>query len=135
MNIFDTLLTYNDWAPVVLRAALGVIFFAHGLKKFKGGIPGVADFLESLGFKPKLFWAWVLTLVEMVGGLFLFFGFLTQFSAFLLAIVMIVAILKVDLKKGLINGYELDLALLGGAIALMLLGSGILSMDSYFFSK
>lgn len=135
MGIFETLSMYSDWAPVALRVALGVIFFAHGLQKFKGGIPGVADFLENLGIKPKVFWAWVLTLGELIGGGLVFIGLFTQFAASVLAIIMLVAIFKFKLKQGLINGYELDLALLAGAVALMLLGGGILSFDSYFWSR
>ncbi len=134
MSVFENLLLYNDWAPLVLRIALGIIFFTHGLQKFKGGIPQIADFLGSLGFEPKVFWAWVLTLSELIGGGLVFIGLFTQFAALILAVVMIVAIFKVKLKQGLINGYELDLALLAGAIALMLLGGGVLSFDSYFWA-
>lgn len=135
MNFFEALLNYNDWAPVVLRVALGIIFFAHGLKKFKGGIPSTADFLESIGIQPKIFWAWVLTLTELIGGGLVFIGLFTQAAALALALILIVAIIKVKFKMGLLDGYELDLALLAGAIALLLMGSGIISFDSYFWGK
>lgn len=34
---------------VVIRVVLGVIFFAHGLSKFQGGIDNTAGFFTSLG--------------------------------------------------------------------------------------
>jgi uncharacterized membrane protein YphA (DoxX/SURF4 family) len=68
--------------------------------------------------------------IEVVGGLALIVGFGTRIAAILLGIIMIVAIFAVKLSAGLIGGFELDLALLSGLVALLLLGSGQAALES-----
>ncbi len=112
-----------------LRIVLGIIFIAHGypkLFKFKG----YKEKFKSIGFPP-----FVLVLVgiaEFVGGIGAIFGFLTRFTAIVWAIMMIVATYLKAFKwnKGLLDGYELDLALLAGALTLFVLGAGSLSIDA-----
>jgi hypothetical protein len=42
---------------------------------------------------------------------------------------MVVAILKVVLRKGFIGGYELELSLLAALVCLMLAGPGIMAVQ------
>ncbi|MFQ5459658.1 MAG: DoxX family protein, partial [Anaerolineae bacterium] len=81
---------------------------------------------------PVLF-GWIVTLVELVGGLLLIVGLFTRLCALLIGAVMIVAILTVKAKMGLIvpgaAGAELDLAILAGVLALAFIGAGPLSLD------
>jgi len=51
----------------------------------------------------------------------------TRTAALLLTIVMIVAMATVTLHAGFSGGYDLNLALLGGLLALLLAGPGKLS--------
>ena len=60
-------------------------------------------------FKPGIFWAAVVSILEFVGGIFLLAGFLVQLVAVLIAIQFAVIILKMKMKKGLADGYEFDL--------------------------
>lgn len=129
VSLFPQLFIFGIFAPLVLRLVLGVIFLVHGYPKmFKGQVKGTGQFFDSVGIKPGLFWAWVVTVVEVVGGVFLIAGFLVQLVAALLAIQMLVAII-VKRKQGLVGGYELDLVLLGMSLALLLLGPGAFSID------
>ncbi|MBI2846319.1 MAG: DoxX family protein [Chloroflexi bacterium] len=129
----DLLGGFDSWAPLALRIAVGVIFIAHGWPKLKAP-KQTAQFVGSIGLRPALFWAMVVGLVEFLGGLGLVVGLLTRWAALFLAINMIGAIVTVKWKKGLVNGYELDLALLAASIALMLTGGGSFSVDANILS-
>ena len=79
--------------------------------------------------------AYVVALIELIGGLALIFGIGTRIVSALLAIVLLVATLKVKLDVGFLGngqmaGYELDLSMLGIAVYLLLNGSSLLSVDS-----
>lgn len=122
--IFD-LFVYTDWALLALRVLMGVIFIGHGLPKLKD-LQGTAGWLGSEGFWPGMFWALVLAVLEVFGGLALILGVYVQIAAALFAIQMATGTLW-KLKKGmkLIDGYEIDLALLGGALVLLVMGAGV----------
>jgi len=131
---------YSGYAALFLRLAIGIIFIAHGWQKFSVGIPAIAGFFESIGIPG--FMAGLVAAVELVGGLLLVLGLFTRYAALLLSAVMVVAIVKVKLAVGLIApqtagmpGMELDLALLGGTLALLLLGAQKLSVDNDLLKK
>ncbi len=124
------------WGPVVLRLGAGVTVVVHGYPKLFGPQPGprgFAQYLQSLGFTPSLFWAYVVAVVEFVGGIFLLGGFLTQLTALLLAIEFLVIILRVKRSKGFLlqnGGWEWDWALLTMTVALLLTGPGRWALDN-----
>lgn len=67
----------TDYAALLLRVALGVLFLAHaGLKIFVFTPAGTAAFFESLGFPGAL--AYLVIVVELVGGLALIAGYWTR---------------------------------------------------------
>ena len=121
-------------ASLALRAVLGIEFAVHGFPKLKN-LKATAGFLASSGFKPGMFWAFILGTTEFVGGLALLAGFASRIAAGFLIISMVVATLlkifkwKVPFSKGNEAGWEWDFILLGGLIALFLLGSGSYSVD------
>jgi putative oxidoreductase len=119
--------------PVIVRIIFGVMMFVHGLDKLTGGPAGFGQFLGSLGVPAPVFMAWVVTLLELVGGAMLVVGFLTRLVAAALAIELVFAIVLVTGGNGLIGaegvGYERDLAYIGGFVALVLLGPGKPSID------
>ena len=124
-------------AVLILRLFLGFAFTMHGSQKLLGafgggGVSGVAGMLGKLGIEPSLVWAWVVSITEFVGGVCLFFGFLTRFWAAGLVIDMAVAVVKVNLVNGFFvgkNGVELPLTFGVIALAILLTGPGSLSMD------
>ncbi len=123
-------LVFGEWGIFIVRVVLGVILVAHGWPKIRN-LKGTAEWMGQM-FKPGIFWAVVVSLTEFVGGIFLIFGFLTQVVAILVAIEFIVVILKMKLKKGLVDGYEFDLLILAAALALLTLGGGAHGIDQYF---
>lgn len=126
---------YSAYATIPLRLAIGIIFIAHGYQKLFGGLDGTATFFANVGIPMAAFFAVVVACVEFFGGIALVAGMFTRYAAVLLAIVMIVAIFKVKLAKGLLGGYELDLALLAGLVSLMLSGPGRFSVETMLFKK
>ena len=108
---------------------LGAVFIVHGYPKLFKNFSGTVQFFEAVGIKPAVLWVFVVGAVEFFGGILLVLGFLVQPVAALLAIDMLVAIWKIQFKKGFVGGYEFDLALLVMALALLVLGPGALSLD------
>lgn len=131
LSLFPQLLDFEMFGPLFLRVGLAVIFIAHGYPKLfkKENFLGTSQFFESINIKPGKFWVLIVGIVEFFGGILLFAGLFTQLVALLLAIDMLVAILKVNLKKGLVHGYEFELILLLSALALVVWGAGAFSLD------
>lgn len=84
--------------------------------------------------------AYIVAIIELVGGIALILGLATRIFGALLTMTMIVAIFTAKLSIGFIGadglaGYELDLAL--GAIALYftLAGASRFSLDAQLFGK
>ena len=120
-KIFDP---YRDYSLLVLRAFLGVVFLAYGALKFLGGVQGFAGYLEQHGVPLAGLMAPMVMAIELFGGLALILGTATRLAALLLIGVMLVAMLTVTLKVGFAGGYDLNLACLGGLLALLLAGPG-----------
>jgi len=130
--MFSLILIWNEWSFFILRLILGFLMIVHGWPKIKN-IKGIAEWMSSNGFKPGIFWAIVVALVEFIGGIFLIFGFLTQIVALLLTIQFLVIVLwRIKKHEGLIGEFELDLIILGASIVLLLNGAGALSLDKFF---
>ncbi len=113
-----------DLALLVVRAAAGAIFAAHGAQKLFGafGGPGLAEMVKMLG--PI---AYPVAVGECFGGLGLVVGLLCRFSAASLIVIMIGAIGMVHGKNGFFldkNGFEYNLALIGLLVPVLILGPG-----------
>ena len=124
-------------APLVVRVIVGVIMFAHGLQKLTQMGPGNfgGQMLAGLGVPLPELMGYVVTFVELVGGILLIVGLFSRIAALSLTIDLVVAILLVKLNVGLIApqgsgaGAELDLALIAGLLVVLLAGPGKLSVD------
>lgn len=126
----------QNYSPVILRFALGVIFFAHGSQKLLGWFGGsgfdatLQFFQQQLGIPPAL--AAISIFVEFFGGLMILLGLFTRVSAALIAINMAVALVTVHLSKGFFiagGGIEFVFALLFMSLYLAINGAGELSLD------
>ncbi len=111
-----------DFGLLALRIAVALVFVTKGWGKL-GNIEMVSGMLDNMGFFWPMFWAWVLGLVEFVGGLMVLFGLFTKTAAGFLSITMIVALLSAHLGKPL-DSAMLAITLLGANLALHSLGAG-----------
>ncbi|HKJ66495.1 MAG TPA: DoxX family protein [bacterium] len=113
----------GKYAPVLLRIALGAVFIVHGYGK-------LADMQSTIGFFGKIgiplagFFGWVVALVEFLGGILVLTGLYTRIAAGLIAVVMIVAVIKVQFTQGFLGGWEFEFTLFMIAVALVLIGDG-----------
>ncbi len=116
----------NDIVFFGLRAAVGVIFIAHGIPKFD---PGFGGFLGSIGMPPEA--QIPIALLELVGGTVLIAGVLSRISAAMLSMNMLGAILVVKGAASLTGerGYELDLILLAASLVIIVAGPGRVSIS------
>ncbi|MEC5189489.1 putative membrane protein YphA (DoxX/SURF4 family) [Geobacillus thermodenitrificans] len=126
------------WALLILRVALGLTFFIHGVAKFQMGLGNVAGWFESIGVAGFL--GYVVAFIELTGGVALIVGLGTRVISALLAFVMSGATFTVKLPAGFVGnsqtvGYELDVVLLSVAIALCLNGSQLFALDSKWFGS
>jgi putative oxidoreductase len=112
---------------------LGVIFFAHGLQKFQGGLDKTEGFFESVGIPGFL--AYVVAFLEVIGGICLVLGLGTRIIAGAFVVIMLGAIFTVKLKGGFLGGYELDVALMAMGLHLLISGSPTLSLDNLFLLR
>ena len=127
--------TVMGLALLALRIGLGIELVVHGWPKLKA--PGTtAAFLGPLGFKPPLFWAWVLVATEFLGGVALLLGLVTRVAAALNVISFLVIILylkpykwKVPFTTPQGAGWEWDWLIVTMAIALLIAGSGTFGLD------
>lgn len=142
-----------QWAPLPLRLMLGISFIYHGFPKIfsTAGHQMFAGMLGSLGVPAPALMAWVVGLVEVLGGVALILGAFVLVASALLVIDMLVALFKVHLAAGfsIINvtgmgpagpvfglpGYELNLLYLACLLALILAGAGALSVDQLRASR
>jgi putative oxidoreductase len=124
------------YAPLLLRVVVGVVMAAHGYDKLtgEGGPAGFGEgLLAGLGLPAPVLLGWVVTLIELVGGVALVLGVATRLAAVLNVAVLVGAIAFVKLDAGLIAaegvGYELDLVLIAGLLAVAMLGPSRPSVD------
>ena len=125
-----------SFAPLAVRAIVGIIMFGHGLQKLTGGPANFGqNVLGGLGFPLPVLMGYVVTFAELLGGILLIVGLLSRLAALILTINLVVAILLVKVNLGLISsqgsppGAELDLALISGLLVILLAGPGKLSLD------
>jgi putative oxidoreductase len=125
-----------DYAPLALRIVLGIIFIVHGYPKLRF-FRRTVRFVKELHFWPASFWAFLLGLVELGGGLAILLGVFSRIASGLLIASMVVATLvKMFVWKTPFShkdgtpGWEFDLVVLAGLIALFFFGSGIASVDN-----
>ena len=114
---------------LVLRAALGIVFFSHGYPKLVHFGAGMQGFFIQHGL-PGYF-VYISGVLEVFGGVLLVLGLFTRGAALLLAIEMGIAIWKVHSANGYlaVHDYEFPLALLAGCFAITTVGAGMLSFD------
>ena len=116
----------EPYATLILRVGLGLIMIHHGWMKVGMGAAGVSGFFGSLGIPMPGVMAWVVIIVEFVGGICILLGVLPRVWGLLFSIDMLVAVLVALMpkSKGFLDGYELELIIGLLAFTLALTGGG-----------
>ncbi|MHB1330825.1 MAG: DoxX family protein [Minisyncoccota bacterium] len=115
--MIESLLQYNDLGLFILRLVIGLVFIVHAIPKFK----------NKPGWK-------IIGLLEMLGGLGLIFGVLTELAAIGLSFLMLGAIYmkiakwKIPFTTMTNTGWEYDLVILAANIVIITQGPGSIGL-------
>ncbi len=141
--------TENDAAALVLRLGLGIVMFPHGAQKVLGwfggyGLSGTWGFMTGQLHIPAVFAALAIA-AEFAGSLGLIVGLLGRVAAFGLAVEMAVAaFVGGHVANGFFmnwsghqagEGFEYHILVVVIALAVMIKGSGALSLDRLLSSR
>lgn len=139
--------TWPGWAPLPLRLILGFGMMYHGYPKLFDAAQrqGFTGMLQGIGIPAPGAMAWVVAIVEFVGGLALILGAFVAIVSVLLIVDMLVAMFTVHLPHGFnflnitgmepggptfgMPGYEVNLLYIAGLLTLLVGGAGRLSVD------
>ena len=136
---------WRQYVPVPIRVIIGVGFMVHGWAKWSRGPAAFAELLGQVGVPLPLISAWLVTLLEIFGGLAVLTGAFVAAISVPLILSMLGAMFTVNIKYGFsaVNtigltsdgpqfgppGYEINLLYIAGLVALILGGAGPFSID------
>ena len=137
---------WQRWVPIPIRIILGVGFMVHGWARWNRGPAAFAELLKQAHVPLPLANAWLVTLLEIFGGLALLVGAFVALVSVPLILSMLGAMFTVNINYGFsaVNtigltpegpqfgppGYEINLLYIAGLLALILGGTGPLSIDA-----
>ena len=143
------LLTVNSarhWALLPLRLVVGYGFLAHGVAKWTRGPAAFGRLLHVIGVPLPTTTAWLVTLVEILGGLAILVGLGVAIACIPLIASMLVAMFTLHVRYGFSSvntigltptgpvfgppGYEINLLYIAALLVLALTGPGAFSLES-----
>jgi putative oxidoreductase len=132
--VSELFLSYIPHIALITRVWFGVNMIIHGYPKLKNLKHSSEQMNQTLGIPIKA--TYIATILEFFGGFLLIIGLIVPIIALFFAILMIAIIImkKTKMKAAYINpngiSYEIDITYLIISIILVVIGSGILSVDS-----
>ena len=133
MQIFMSLHSLTEWGVLALRVMLGIVFIYHGksklaMWKMQPSAQMSSGMLSLLKF---------LSIAEILGGIGVITGLLTQAAAAGFVLIMAGAMdLKIRKMHKPFSGegsWEIDFILLTAALVLVFAGAGPISLDAVLF--
>lgn len=135
----------RGWALLPLRLIVGFGFITHGFAKWERSPENFGTLLHQLGVPLPIAIAWIVTLLELLGGLAILVGAFVAIVSLPLMVSMLAAMLTVHLPHGFSSvrtigltpsgpvfgppGYEINLLYIAALFALAVLGPGPLALD------
>jgi putative oxidoreductase len=131
--MFPLYFLYDQWPVLILRIALGAIFIAHGWPKLRN-LKQTAKNFDVMGFRPGKLFGTLAALLEFFGGLLVLVGLaIGPIAALFIIEFAVIIIWRLAKRMPFVGGWELDLLILAGVIALFALGGGAYSLDRMIF--
>ncbi len=112
---------------LALRIGIALVFIIAGYMKL-ADMQGTVAMFDAMAF--AAFWAYVVTFVELIGGIAILLGMYTRIAAFLLAIVMIVAFFITYKNAPAMAMYPVSIFF--SLVALVLAGAGSYAIMKMF---
>lgn len=141
----------RPWAVLPLRLVVGIGFVVHGYAKLSRGPAGFAKLLDQIGVPLPLPTAWLVTGIELLGGLALIVGVGVALVSLPLIASMLVALVQVQFRYGFSSvntiglkpdgpvfgppGYEINLLYIASLLTLIVVGPGPLSVASWMNAR
>ncbi|EKF20642.1 DoxX family protein [Nitratireductor pacificus] len=113
------------------RVLISIIFIVSGFGKVTN-IGGTAGYFGSVGLPMPMITAWVVALLELIGGLAVLVGFQTRIAALLLALFCVASavVAHFDFADQMQSiQFMKNLAMAGGLLVLAAFGPGALSVE------
>ena len=138
--------TDDNVGMLIVRLALGIVMFPHGAQKLLGWFGG-GGYTATMQGMSQMLPAVIVFLVifcEFFGSLSLITGFLGRLGALGVLCVMVGAVLTVHLHNGFFmnwggkqagEGFEYHILAIGIALAVIVKGSGLFSVDRALSDK
>jgi len=136
----------RQWALLPLRLIVGVGFIAHGMAKWTRGPAKFGNLLHVVGVPFPVPTAWLVTLLEVFGGLAILVGAFVVIVSVPLVVSMLVAMFTVQLRYGFSSvntigltptgpifgppGYEINLLYIAALVALAFSRPSVFSIDA-----
>ncbi|MGB8815920.1 MAG: DoxX family membrane protein [Minisyncoccia bacterium] len=130
LNTFPDLLTYSMFAPLILRAVLGLIMINLGFLKFGAEKERWGNLFDFTGLRPSLWFVKIFALVEIIGGLMLIAGIYIQIVA-LVFILITLSELILELEEEVLikRNFPFYLLLFTISVSLIFSGAGAFAFD------
>ena len=129
-SVFPYVLSFWMYVPLLLRVVVGMYFFRFGWKGLKEEFESKVEFFNIIWGKPAKIFAYIICVLEMIGGILLFIGLFVQPTVLILAIISLttiaVSLHDKSLIKRDINTYILLTVIL---VSLFVLGAGYHAID------
>ncbi len=114
---------------LVGRVLLGLLFLVSGWKKLtgEGGVSGFSEGLAKMDLPVALLLAWLVVLIEIIGGAMLIVGYRVGLAAGALIIFLVLTVLLVHnpvKDAGQLTAALKNLSILGGLLYAMAYGAG-----------
>lgn len=140
----------REWAVLSLRLVVGYGFLAHGIAKWSRGPEAFGRLLHLIGVPFPVATAWLVTLLELCGGVAILVGLGVLVASVPLIASMIVAILTLHRRYGFSSvntialtatgpvfgppGYEINVLYIAALLMLAAAGPGALSLQRLLHS-
>jgi putative oxidoreductase len=137
----------REWSIVPLRMIVGFGFLVHGFAKLSRGPEAFGHLLRLIGVPLPIATAWMVTLLELFGGLAILFGVFIVAASVPLIASMLVAMFALHLRYGFSSvntigltssgpvfgppGYEINLLYIAALVSFAVGGPGPLSISGW----
>lgn len=122
----------TDVGLLLMRIALAIVFFYHGATKFMALKP-MQGFFASLGMPGWI--AGLVAVLEICAAVAMLLGVWVRAAGFVLAAIMVGAIVLVKFSVGFNGGYEFELSLLLIALGLTFTKAGSFTAKKFFHKQ